>query len=113
MSTEADGRKAEIEADIIATRAELAETADALAAKLDVKAQASHRVHEAGDKVSEKYGELKDKAPQPVQKVIGKTEQAVSPLVAQAAADKRRTFLVLGGVVAAILVVRRIRGRSS
>lgn len=42
--TEAD----RIRADIEATRAELAETADALAAKLDVKAQAKAKVDEIG-----------------------------------------------------------------
>lgn len=112
-----ESRKAEIEADIIATRAELAETADALAAKLDVKAQASQKVHDAGDRlagtVSEKYTGIKDKAPEPVQKAIGKTEQAVSPLVAQAAADKKRTLIVLGGVAALIVVVRRVRARRA
>ena len=112
MSGDAETRKAEIEADIIATRAELAETADALAAKLDVKAQASHKVHDAGDKVTEKYTEIKEKAPAPVQKAIGKTEQAVSPLIAQAAADKRRTMFVLGGVAVLLVVVRRVRARG-
>jgi Protein of unknown function (DUF3618) len=37
-------RADEIKADIEATRAELAETADALAARLDTKAQASKRI---------------------------------------------------------------------
>jgi hypothetical protein len=106
-----EDRKAEIEADILATRAELAETADALAAKLDVKAQASHKVHEAGERVTEKYSEIKEKAPEPVQKALDKTGQAVSPLVAQAAADKRRTLIVLGSFAVLLVVVRRMRAR--
>ena len=44
----------EIRADIAETRAQLAQTADAMAAKLDVKAQAEAKLHEAGAKVNEK-----------------------------------------------------------
>jgi hypothetical protein len=44
----------EIRADIAATRAQLADTADALAAKLDVKAQAGAKLHEAEAKANEK-----------------------------------------------------------
>jgi hypothetical protein len=102
-----------LKAEIAATRAELAETADALAAKLDVKAQAGRKVHAAGEKVSGGYANLRGSAPPPVQKALGKTEQAVSPLLARAAADKRRTLAVLGGTVVVILVVRRVRSRLS
>ena len=42
----------ELRADIEATRAELSQTADALAAKLDVKAQAKEKVHAVGDRVT-------------------------------------------------------------
>ena len=105
--TEQERLKAEIEA----TRAELAETADALAAKLDMKAQASKKVHEAGEKVSDRYTHVKESAPPPVQKALDTTERAVSPLMAQAAADKRRTVMVLAGTVALILVIRRVRRR--
>jgi hypothetical protein len=105
--------EARIKADIEATRAELAETADALAAKLDVKAQAGKKVHEAGAKVGEKYAHLRDSAPPPVQKALGKTGQAMSPVVAKAAADKRRTAMIVGGSVVALVVLRRIlRARS-
>jgi hypothetical protein len=106
--TEQDRLKAEIEA----TRAELAETADALAAKLDVKSQAGRKVQAAGDKVTDGYVHLRDAAPEPVQKAIGKTEQAVSPLIARAAADKRRALLAFVGTVALVLVIRRVRSRA-
>ena len=101
-----------LKADIEATRAELAETADALAAKLDVKAQAGKKVHAAGEKVGDRYAHLRDSAPAPVQKALDKTGSAVSPLMAQAAADKRRTFLVLAGTVVLVLVARRVRHRG-
>ena len=104
---DAERLKAEIEA----TRAELAQTADALAAKLDVKAQASKKVHAVGEKVSDSYTHVHDAAPAPVQKALDKTGQAVSPVVARAAADKRRTLLVLAGTAAVLVVVRKIRNR--
>jgi malonyl CoA-acyl carrier protein transacylase len=103
--TEAERLKAEIEA----TRAELATTADALAAKLDLKAQAGKKVHAAGEKVSGGYANLRDSAPEPVQKALEKTGQTVQPLVVRAAADKRRTLFVLAGTALIVLIVRRVR----
>jgi Skp family chaperone for outer membrane proteins len=105
MSEEAERLKAEIEA----TRAELAETADALAAKLDVKAQAGQKVHAVGEKVGDRYASLRNSAPEPVQKVLGKAEHAAQPVVAKAAEDKRRTLFVIAGSVVVVLVIRRIR----
>jgi redox-regulated HSP33 family molecular chaperone len=103
----------EIKADIEATRAELAETADALAAKLDVKAQASDKLHAAGErlsgKVSERYGRARRAAPAPVQKAMGKAERAAQPLLATAAEDKKRTTLVIAGAGAVLLLIRRVR----
>lgn len=46
--SDAESEADRIKADIEATRAELAETADALAAKLDVKAQAKQKVQAIG-----------------------------------------------------------------
>src|SRR4051812_44304461 len=105
---DAERLKAEIEA----TRAELAQTADALAAKLDVKAQANKKVHAVGEKVSERYTQVHDAAPPPVQKALDKTGQAVSPVMARAAADKRRTLLVLAGSAVVLIVVRKVSNRK-
>ncbi len=105
MSDDAERLKAEIEA----TRAELAETADALAARLDVKAQAGQKVHAVGEKVGDRYASLRDSVPEPVQKAIGKAEQTAQPVVAKAAEDKRRTLLVVAGSVVVALVIRRLR----
>ena len=101
-----------LKADIEATRAELAETADALAAKLDVKAQAGQRVQAAGAKLSDRYVTLRNSTPRPVQKAMSKAGQAAHPVVAKAAEDKRRTLLVVAGSVAAMVVFRRVRRRS-
>lgn len=99
----------EIKADIVATRAELAETADAIAAKLDVRAQASERLHTARDEMSDRYERAKGAAPEPVQVAIRKAETAAQPLVNAAVEDKKRTALVVGGAIVALLVLRRIR----
>lgn len=102
-----------IKADIEATRAQLAQTADALAAKMDVKAQAGAKVQEVTDKAAGAYGSAKASAPEPVQKVIGRAEVAAQPVVAKAAEDKQRTALIAGGVLAALLVLKRVRKRRN
>jgi hypothetical protein len=99
----------EIKADIAATRAELAETADALAAKLDVKAQANERLHAVGEKVTSSYERARAATPEPVQKAIGKAEVAAQPVLNAAAEDKKRTALVIGGAVLGLLIFRRVR----
>lgn len=101
-----------LKADIEATRAQLAETADALAAKLDVKAQAGKRVDEVGEKVHNAYDSAKASAPEPVANAIGKVEQAAAPVLAKATEDKKRTALIAGGVIVALLIVSRIRKRG-
>jgi hypothetical protein len=98
-----------LKADIETTRAQLAQTADALAAKLDVKAQAKTRLHAVGDKAGESYTHARNAAPEPVQKAIGKAEHAASPIIAKAGQDKKRTMLIVAGALVALVVVRRIR----
>jgi hypothetical protein len=77
---------AEIRADIERTRAELGETAAAVAEKADVKAQATAKVDEVKQQTSDKVQEAKDKARQ-------------NPLV------------VIGGAVLAVVVLRRLLSR--
>lgn len=106
---ELSGHESEaIKADIEQARAELASTADALAAKLDVKAQAGRKVHEVGARVNTAYESAKSSTPPPVQSAWGKAEVAASPVLAKAAEDKKRTALIAGAVVVAALVVRRV-----
>jgi hypothetical protein len=102
-----------IRADIVATRAELAETADALAAKLDVKAQANARLHAAERSVGDRYARLRAGAPQPVQKALDKAQQAAAPVAAKAAEDKKRTAMVCAGLVLGLLAVTRLRKRHA
>ena len=62
---------AAIRADIERTRAELGETAAAVAEKADVKAQATAKVDEVKQQASDKAQEAKDKARQNPLVVIG------------------------------------------
>lgn len=103
---------ADIKADIEKTRAELADTVDSLTAKLDVKAQAKHRVHEVEQRAAQGYEQAKAKAPEPVRQAIGTVEQAARPIAVKAGQDKQRTALIAGGVVLLIIVVRRVRRRD-
>lgn len=100
---------ADIKADIEKTRAELADTVDSLTAKLDVKAQAKHRVQEVEQRAAQGYEQAKAKAPEPVRQAIGTVEQAARPLAAKATQDKQRTAMVAGGVVVLLVIVRRVR----
>jgi uncharacterized protein DUF3618 len=102
----------EIKAEIEATRAELAESADALAAKLDVKTQAADRLHEVGDKVATSAARAREAAPEPVQKALDKAEQAAQPVLAKAGEDKQRTAFAVGGVLVVVLFLRRRRNRK-
>lgn len=101
-----------IKSDIERTRAELAGTVDALAAKLDVKAQARERMHAVADQAGQAVGRARSAAPVPVQHAIDTVEQAARPVVVKAAEDKKRTALVAGGVVVFLLLLRRTRARA-
>jgi hypothetical protein len=101
-----------VRSEIELTRAELARTVDALHAKLDVKALAKERADEAGARAAEAYQHAKAAAPEPVQQAIGRVETATAPLVAKAAEDKKRTAMIVGGTLLALLVLRRARRAS-
>ncbi|HZY77408.1 MAG TPA: DUF3618 domain-containing protein [Jatrophihabitantaceae bacterium] len=102
-----------VRSEIELTRAELARTVDALHAKLDVKTIAKERVDEAGARAAEAYQHAKASAPEPVQHAIGRVEQAAAPLVSKAAQDKKRTAMIAGGAVFALLLLRRLRRAGS
>jgi hypothetical protein len=102
----------EIKAEIDRTRAELAETANALAARLDVKAQARDKAQAAGERIAAKVEQVRESAPEPVQNALGKAEQAAQPVLAKAAEDKQRTAVTVGGVLVLLVLVRRLRKRT-
>ena len=107
----ADDRTAdEIEADIAVTRDRLAESVDALAAKVDVKAQAKEKVGEvkaqAKDKVDEATARAKDKTDQAKEQVVVTSRTLVDRFKAALVAHGRHAGIWIAGVVGALLVLR-------
>jgi hypothetical protein len=97
-----------IKADIEQTRAQLAATTDALAARLDVKAQARVKAQAAGGRVSSAYQSARSSMPEPVQRAWSKAGAVASPVADKAAEDKRRTTLMIAAMVLTAFVVRRV-----
>jgi hypothetical protein len=91
-----DASAEEIEADIAATRERLAESVDALADKVNVKA----RAQEKAEQTKEKLGQARTKG----QELIGRARQASRP--AQLA-------IVSVPVLIVLLIVKSIRGHRS
>lgn len=105
-----------IRTDIERTRAELADTVDALAAKADVKAQASHKVEAAKDaakdKVSSAAASAKAATPEPVQQALGTVAEKAGPAahrVDEVTAPHRGKILAGVGVAVLVFVVVRRR----
>lgn len=91
------------------TRAELASTVDALQAKLDVRALARRRAEDAEHRAAEAYAQVKAATPPPVQHALDRVEGVAAPAVGKAMAEPKRTLLIAGSVLAALLVLRRLR----
>ncbi len=103
-----------IQADIEQTRAELAQTVDALSAKLDVKTQAATRAHEFGEKATMKVEQAVAAAPEPVQAALGKAAATARPAVDKVTADPARAARIAGAVIVALFVLRRLgKGRRA
>jgi hypothetical protein len=98
-----------IQEDIERTRAELADTVDALAAKLDVKSQARQRAHELAVQAGDRVEKARAAAPEPVQQAMERVTEVSRPVIAKAAEDKQRTMLIVGGALVALLLIRRLR----
>ena len=106
-----------IRADIEQTRAELAQTVDALSDKLNVKAQAGDKAAAAKEaarqKVAAAAAQAHAAAPAPVQHALDSVGQKAGPVVHQAAGkiEPYRGKIAAGAVVAliALFVVRRRR----
>ncbi len=110
-----------IRADIEQTRAELAQTVDALSDKLNVKAQAAGKVGAAKDAAKQKVAGAASQAhaaaPEPVQHVLGSVGEKAGPVAQQVAAkvEPHRGKIIAGAVAAlvVVLVVRRRRKAST
>jgi hypothetical protein len=105
--TDPDQIKAEIER----TRADLANTVDALTTKLDFKTQAKQRAAETQAKLTERWQAVTASAPEPVQQALARAGEVAGPVAAKAAADKRRSAMIAGGAVLLVVVRRRLRKR--
>ena len=106
----ADDRTAdEIEADIAETRERLAESVDALAAKVDVKAQAKEKVGEAKaqakEKVDEAAARAKDKTGQAKEQVVVTSRS----LVDRFKAASRPVQVAIGAAPLALLILIIVR----
>lgn len=92
----------EIQADIEKTREQLGQTVEALSAKLDVKAQARHKVEETKAQARQKVDHTKARAVETVHTAQEKAAQAGPALPAAA-------ILALAAVVGLIIWRRRRR----
>jgi len=96
------GDPAQIRQDIEATREELGETVEALAAKTDVAGQAKRKLEETKAQVSEKAGDV-------LGRVKDVTPESATAAAGQAAQDPRRKLLLaaLGAFLLGLLLGRR------
>ena len=96
-----DASVEEIEADIAATRERLAESVDALAEKVNVKARAQEKADETKEQAKQKLGQAKTKG---------------QDLLSQAGEASRPVQLAIVAVPVALiilLIVKAVRGRRS
>jgi CHASE3 domain sensor protein len=96
-----DASVEEIEADIAATRERLAESVDALADKVNVKARAQEKAEQTKEQAREKLGEAKTKG----QDLLGQARQASRPV--------QLALVSVPIAVLVLLIVRAVRGRRS
>ncbi|WP_405836898.1 DUF3618 domain-containing protein [Streptomyces sp. NBC_01518] len=106
----------ELRAQVEATREELGETVEALAAKADVKARAQEKADTVKQQVEEKtaqaQAQLRDKASHVVHVVQDKTPEPVREKAGQGlqvARANRAPLLAAAGALIALLLIRRSR----
>jgi isopropylmalate/homocitrate/citramalate synthase len=100
-----DASAADIKADIEATRDELGHTVEALSAKLDVKAQAKHKVDDTRELIADKAEVVRSKGSEVGSHVVDVAtddQGSVRPVVPAAA-------LAIVAIVVGIVVWRRRR----
>jgi ElaB/YqjD/DUF883 family membrane-anchored ribosome-binding protein len=111
MSDEAGAEQ--IRTDIEQTRAELADTVDALSDKLNVKARAGDKAGEAKAKVSSAAAQAKAKAPEPVQHALETVGAKARPVAHQASEQirpyRKQILIGVSAAMAVLLILRRKR----
>jgi ElaB/YqjD/DUF883 family membrane-anchored ribosome-binding protein len=95
-------RADELRADIVSTRAELADTLDHLMAKLDVKSRARHQLDEVRSAARDGLG----KAPEPVQRALKRAADTLAPLAVRARPYRKQIVIAMAGLLAVLAVAR-------
>jgi hypothetical protein len=106
-----DASAAEIEADIAATRERLAESVDALADKVNVKARAQEKAQQTKDQAKEKLDQATDQAKEKLDQAKTKGQD----LIGRARQGSRSVQLAIVSVpvLIVLLIVRSIRRHRS
>ena len=99
--------------EIDATRADLADTVDALSAKLDVKAQAKAKADEVKTTMSDAAAKAKASTPPPVQRSIERAGSIIKPAAAKAEPYRVQILAGAASVLVIVLLLRRRVRRSA
>ncbi|MQA63712.1 MAG: DUF3618 domain-containing protein [Actinophytocola sp.] len=104
---------AEIQRDIERTRAQLADTIDALASKANVSARTKEKAHETAETVQAKTEQLTGQAKDVTDQALAKLPPSAREKVEQAATTARRKPIpTVAAAVALLLVLRRLFRRG-
>lgn len=93
-----------VRADIVAARAELAQTVDALSEKVDVKARAGEKVSAVRQDVRERAARAKQAAPPQVQHALD--------VASEKAAPHRKQIAIGAAAIALLLLIKQRRRRG-
>lgn len=109
--SEADALRSEIEQ----SRAEMARTLGALGTRLDPRVQSRRLAGQWADRAQRAYERARAAAPPPVKTALDGVVEALRPHVRKAAAEPKRTAMIVGGTLVAVVVLRRGRrqGRTA
>lgn len=105
----ADATAEQIEADIAATRARLAESVDALADKVDVKGQAQRKVADTKVQAAEKVQEVKAQAGEKVGQAREQVVTTSHGLVDRFKTASRPVQIAIGSTPLALLILMIVR----
>lgn len=102
----------QLRAEIEETRADLADTVNALSAKLDVKARAKAKVDDVRATVTETVSQAKHSAPPPVQQSLDRAGAALVPAAAKAKPYQHQILAAVGLAAVIAILARRRAGRA-
>src|SRR5262245_32540840 len=95
--------------DIEHTRADLRDTVDGLSTRLDVKAKARRRLHDANATVADAAARVKQRLPEPVRRSIDRIGTSAGPTVDstrdQVRAHRKEIVLATGSAVLLLVVI--------